>query len=85
VKYKIQIKYITRIQKPYSRKTPPEIERKVFYNRVGHWILHCEYGPAIEWFYVSPYVKGTTCEYYLRNRKMNESFWKDNLSKLGYK
>jgi len=83
MRYKVKITLNNRIQKPFQRSYP-EIKREIFYLRSGHWIYHCEYGPAIEYCIISYYTKSANETFYLRNRKMNKEHWEKVLPKLKY-
>jgi len=83
MKYKIKITLTNRIQKSFQ-KYSPTMKREVFYLRSGNWIYHCEYGPSIEYFVITPYTKSASNTFYLRNRKMNKEHWEKVLPKLRY-
>jgi hypothetical protein len=83
MKYKVKITLTNRIQKPFQGYSPT-LKREVFYHRSGHWIYHCEYGPAIEFCVITPYTKRPMETFYLRNRKMGKKHWGEVLPKLRY-
>jgi len=87
MKYKIVLYRLHRTSSYsyYTGKRNSYMCREVLYNRVGHWIKHCEYGPAIEQTYLSPHTKNSMTDFYLRNRHMSRQFWEENLSKLSYR
>lgn len=85
MKYKIVLYRLHRTSSYYPGKIHNYMYREVLYNRVGQWIRHCEYGPAIEQTYLSSHTKNSMADYYLRNRHMSIQHWKEVLPKLSYR